>query len=83
MHEVAKQALQQAVEGRRGYSTFLERWVGPGPGVTLLCSVVGREPEAYRDIRGLMERCQALVATRCQEGGHCTGKGGFHAHLSN
>ena len=51
VHERARAKLGEAAEARRDYSAYLE-------------SVVSCQPGTYPDIRSLMERCQALLATR-------------------
>ena len=47
----AKSVLEKAVERKTIFSNYLE-------------SVVAREPEKYREVRALMERCQGLVMSR-------------------
>ena len=52
VQQQARPELEQAVHGRRVFSKYLG-------------SVVEAVPESYKDIQRLMQRCQALVATRC------------------
>ena len=51
VHEEAKTALGVAVTGKTAYVSYLEK-------------VMGEEPEKYLDISSLIQRCQALVASR-------------------
>ena len=51
LYEEAKAAIEKAVEGKKVFSNYLQ-------------AVVDVSQDTYPDIQKLMERCQALVATR-------------------